>query len=97
MDIQQGYAFFVERPSRLEDLRRPHLVSQERPFRIVATVQLPWIDYENFITDMLVDRQFIEDYGADCKTGDVWGCLLVQANGHSDGILVLPEQECFVS
>jgi len=97
MDIEQGYAYFVERPRRLEDLRRPHLMSQERPFRIVAILQLPEIDYENFITDMLADRQFIEDYGAKCKAGDVWDCLLVQHSGHSDGVLVLPEQECFVS
>ena len=51
-----GYAYFVERPRRIEDLTVPHLVEKERPFRIVTEVQLPAIDYENFITDMLADR-----------------------------------------
>ena len=96
MDIH-GYANFVERPRRLEDLQRPHLIDKERPYHIVTAVQLPKIDYENFITDMLADRQFIEDYGKRCKAGNVWDCLLVQQRGHTDGVLVLPEQDCFVS
>lgn len=96
MDIH-GYAYFVERPRRLEDLQCPHLIDKERPYHTVTAVQLPKIDYENFITDMLADRQFIEDYGKRCKAGDVWECLLVQQRGRSDGVLVLPEQGCFVS
>ena len=60
-------------------------------------MELQGIDYENFITDMLADRQFIEDHGQDCKAGDVWDCLLVQQRGRTDGVLVLPEQDCFVS
>lgn len=96
MDIH-GYAYFVERPRRLEDLQCPHLIDRERPYHIVATVELRKIDYENFVTDMLADRQFIEDHGQDCKAGDVWDCLLVQQRGRTDGVLVLPEQECFVS
>ena len=45
---------------------------------------------------MLADRKFIEDYGKRCKAGDVWDCLLVQQRGHTDGVLVMPEQGCFV-
>ena len=52
---------------------------------------------ENFITDMLADWQFIEDYGKRCKTGGVKVCLLVQQRGRTDGVLVLPEHACFVS
>lgn len=92
-----GRAYFVERPRRLDDLQIPHLIDRERPYRIVATVELRKIDYENFVTDMLADRQFIEDNGTDCKAGEVWECLLVQQRGRKDGVLVLPEQECFVS
>ena len=55
MDMH-GYAYFVERPRRLEDLQRPHLIERERPYSIVTAVQLPKIDYENFVTDMLADR-----------------------------------------
>ena len=50
MDLH-GYAYFVERPRRLEDLQRPHLIERERPYSIVTAVQLPQIDYENFVTD----------------------------------------------
>ncbi|MBQ9330951.1 MAG: hypothetical protein IJ221_08270 [Oscillibacter sp.] len=92
-----GRAYFVERPRRLEDLQIPHLIDRERPYRIVATVELRKIDYENFITDMLADRQFIEDQGQDCKAGDVWDCLLVRQRNRTGGVLVLPEQDCFVS
>ena len=96
MDIH-GYAYFVERPRRLEDLLCPHLIERERPYGIVTAAQFPKIDYENFVTDMLADRKFIEDYGKRCRAGDVWDCLLMQQRGRADGVLVLPEQGCFVS
>ena len=57
-----GNAYFVRSPRRLEDLQTLHLVEKERPFEIVKTVKLAKIDYENFITDMVADRQFIEDH-----------------------------------
>ena len=91
-----GYAYFVERPRRIEDLMVPHLVEKEQPYRIVTSVQLTAIDYENFITDMLADRQFIEDYGKRCKKGEVWECLFVRRQGQSDGVLIMPEKDCFV-
>ena len=68
-----GYAYFAERPRRIEDLMVPHPIEKEHPFRIVTEIQLPAIDYENFITDMLADRQFIEDHGRRCKKSEVWG------------------------
>ena len=91
-----GFAYFVERPRRLEDLMVPHLVEKEQPYRIVTEIQLPAIDYENFITDMLADRQFIEDQGRRCKQGEVWSCLLVRRRGKPDGVLVMPEDGCYV-
>ena len=91
-----GYACFVERPRRIEDLMVPHLIEQERPYRIVMEIQLPAIDYENFITDMLANRQFIEDHGRRCKKGEVWDCLLVRRRGQPNGVLVMPEDGCFV-
>ena len=91
-----GYAYFVEGPRRIEDLTVPHLVDKERPYRIVTEIQLPTIDYENFITDMLADRQFIEDHGCRCKKGEVWDCLLVRRRGQPGGVLVMPENGCFV-
>ena len=91
-----GYAYFVERPRRIEDLRVPHPIEKERPNRIVTEVQLPAIDYENFIADMLAGRQFIEDHGRRFKKGEVWDCLLVRRRGQPNGILVMPEDGCFV-
>ena len=91
-----GRAFFVRSPRRIEDLQALHLVEKERPFEIVKTVKLAKIDYENFITDMLADRQFIEDHAALCSKGRVWRCILVQQRGHTDGVLVMPEDGCFV-
>ena len=91
-----GYPYFVERPRRIEDLIVPHPIEQERPYRIVTEIQLPAIAYENFVTDMLADRQFIEDRGRRCKKGEAWDCLLVRRRGQPDGVLVMPEDGCFV-
>ena len=56
-----GKAYFVSDPRRIEDLTVLHLVEKERPFEVVKIVKLAKIDYENFITDMVADRQFIEE------------------------------------
>ena len=91
-----GKAYFVRSPRRIGDLQALHLVERERPFEIVKTVKLAKIDYENFITDMLADRQFIGDHAALCSKGTVWRCILVQQRGHADGVLVMPEDGCYV-
>ena len=89
-------AYFVRRPCGIEDLTVLHLVEKKRPFEVVETVKLAKIDYENFITDMLADRQFIEDHAALCSKGEVWRCLLVRQRGRTNGVLVIPEDGCFV-
>jgi hypothetical protein len=91
-----GSAYFVERPRRLEELTVPHPFEKERPYRVVKEIVLSAIDYENFITDMIADRQFIEDYSSLCKTGKVWGCLFVRRRGRTGGVLVMPEEVCYV-
>ena len=91
-----GFAYFVKRPRTADDLMRPHLLEQEQEYEVVKTITLPAIDYENFITDMLADRQFIEDQGRRCKQGEVWSCLLVRRRGKPDGVLVMPEDGCYV-
>lgn len=90
-------AFFIEYPRTIEDLMVPHPVEKERPFEIVTTVRLAKIDYENFITDMIADRQFIEDNAALCSQGEVWRCIFVQQRGRSDGVLVMPADICHVA
>ena len=91
-----GNAYFVRSPRRIEDLQALHLADKERPFEIVKTVKLAKIDYENFITDMLADRQFIADHAALCAKGKAWRCILVQQRDRTDGVLVMPEDGCFV-
>ena len=94
--LQTGRAHFVRNPRVFEDLIKPHLLERERLFVVTKTIKLSAIDYENFVTDMLADRQFIEDSADLCSKGDVWKCLLVQKRGRRGGVLVMPENSCFV-
>ena len=48
-----------------------------------------------FITDMLADRQFLEDYSDLCNEGEIWRCIHVKQRGQSGGILVVPDG-CYV-
>ncbi len=93
---EKGRAYFVMAPRVIEDLKTPHLLDRERPFEVVKAIKLAAIDYENFITDMVADRQFIEDNASLCAKGEVWKCLLVQRRGSCDGVLVMPEGGCYV-
>lgn len=84
-------AYFVRYPRRIDDLRKPHLADREQPYKIVKTVTLSAIDFENFITDMAADRQFIEDNAALCTNGEPMKCLLVKQRGKPGGVLVIPD------
>ena len=94
--VRTGYAYFVESPRIIEDLKVPHPIEQETQYEIVKTAKLAKIDYENFITDMIADRQFIEENAALCAQGGAWRCLLVQQRGRTDGVLVVPVDGCYV-
>ncbi len=91
-----GFAYFVEGPRVIEELKVPHPIEQEQKYEIANTVKLAKIDYENFVTDMIADRQFIEDNAALCSQGEVWHCILVQQRGRTDGVLVVPADSCYV-
>lgn len=90
-----GTAFFVEKPRVLSDLKEPHPTDREIPFEVVKTIALGKIAYENFHTDMVADRQFLEDFSHLCSMGNVWKCLFVHQRGQVDGILVMPDG-CYV-
>lgn len=84
-----GTAFFVFHPRTVEEVRRIHDVLQERPYRIKKTIALGVIDYKNVITDMLVDRPFLEAYASLCVApGD---CLYIKCRGAQEGVLIVPE------
>ena len=92
---KENRADFVYSPRTAEELLRPHDLNSEKPFQIVHTVSLSAMSYENFITDMLADRQFLEDYADLCSEGEIWRCILVKQRGQSDGVLVVPDG-CYV-
>lgn len=75
---------------------QPHPIEREHAYEIVKQVKLAKIDYENFITDMVADRQFIEDNANLCSKDEIWRCILVQQHGRTNGVLVMPEDGCFV-
>lgn len=90
-------AFFVEYPFRIEDLIRPHLSEWLKSYIVEKEIGLGKIDYENFITDLCVDRWFIEKYTHLCSIDEngVWHCLLVSQKGKSGGVLVMSEGRVF--
>jgi len=94
----RGTAYFIKFPSRIENLWRPHLYEERRPYETVAEVIISKVDYENFITDLRVERQFLEDNANLCNIdGDgVWHCILVQQQEGSDGVLVIPDAAGYV-
>jgi len=91
-----GKANFVSFPRVLSDLQRPHLAASEQAYEIVKSVSLGKMDYDNFCSDMVADRQFIEDYADLCCVGSVWKCLFVHQRGKADGILIVPTDDCYV-
>lgn len=83
-------ACFVKHPRNAAEVRQPHDPCAETPYEIVKTITLSPIDYENFITDLLADRQFLQDNAHLCSEGDLMRCLFVHRRGRADGLLVVP-------
>ena len=81
---------FIRYPHRIEELKKLHLPEQRQPFVIEKTINLKKIDYENFITDLCVDRWFIQENAKLCcvDKSDVWHCILIRRIGKTDGVLV---------
>ena len=49
------------------------------------------IAFENFCTDMVADRLFLEENAARCGTGEVVKCILVKSRKSKDWVLVVPD------
>ena len=93
----RGSAYFVKKPSRLNNLLKPHRIEEEVPYEVVKTILLSQIDYENFATDLTVDREYIEQNALFCGIRDgMWECLLIQQENAKGGILVMPEDRHWV-
>lgn len=83
---------FYFKPFAIIDLTKPHFKKDENIFLIEKIIELKKIDYENFSTDLCVDRWFIED-NADLLriVNDVWHCIFVHQVGCTSGILVMSD------
>ena len=90
----QEKAYFVFRPRTAADLSIENSAGKWKKYRIVKTVCLSQIDFENFETDLLADRQFIEDNAALCTEPE--DCLLVTSHRRQPEYLVFPWHCCFV-
>lgn len=89
-------AWFVKYPRRIDELKLLHDLAAESAFEIVGRVELDDMDYDNFITDLLADRAFLEPYALVCGMGDPLRCVLVSCPDRADGVLVVPERGCYV-
>lgn len=94
---KKGYAYFVRTPRRITDLQVLHAIDRESPYEIVKEIVLSQIDYENFITDLTVDRDFLENNACLCENGDIKKCLYIHGQNSGTGILVIPKDLCWVS
>jgi len=91
-----GTAFFMKDARRIDDLAefRKECIKKRKCAKlyiIEKTIELSIIDYENFTSDLLADRQFISDNleFMFSDTDNVWHCLLIVQAGKPDtGILV---------
>lgn len=82
-------AYFIRRPRRIEELRAEE-DGRRRPYRVISSLRLGGMDYENFVTDLLADRAFLEDVPGCGEVGNVLCCLRVSCPGRED-ILVVPD------
>ena len=96
MDMKRQ-AFFVNKPRVLTDLMIPHHPDDERDFLISKRIELLPIDYENFVTDLRVNRDYIENSSNSCdKQNEIFNCLLISEIGGTDGVLVIPSENGFI-
>ena len=89
-------AKFVPCPCRIDELMDREEPGVWLPYRVVTTVELGAVDYENFITDMLVEREFLESAAGLCSAGEVMWCIKVRRKGCADSVLVVPKKRCFI-
>ena len=92
-----GSAFFVFSPRKEDELNQPFPLEQMQPYRIIGRITLNGMDYENFVTDMLVEREYLEPFEELCHTGAVYECVLVcQQWYEKQGILVIPDSGGYI-
>ena len=85
-------AVFIWGPRTEEEMKTTSAMGALLEYEIVKTVRLGWMEYENFATDMLVDREFLEEAAEITRTspGQPARCVLVRKRFSKKGILVIP-------
>ena len=83
----ERFAVVIRRPRRSEELRGLGIL---RPYRIISTIRLNAVDFENFAADLLADRAFLENPSGCGEDGELVRCLCVTSRG-KEAILVLPD------
>ena len=96
-DSMGNRAIFVPHPRTVFELMEPPLSAREREFVVVRVIYLSEIDYENFCSDMLVARDYLEENASVCFERGSIGCLMITTFKYRrDSILVLPDDGPFV-
>ena len=92
-----GSAFFLFSPRNADEFNQPFPLDHIQPYRIIGHIKLSGMDYENFVTDMVVEREYLEPFEELCHTGAVYECVLVCRQGNNrTGILVIPDSGGFI-
>ena len=99
MKKEKDFAYFVPSPRNLQALRRPYDPADAKPFRVVRSVGLKAIDYENFCEDMTVERAFLPEAAPQAPALLFRFCVLVYARKHPEdgGVLVCPAPDGYVA
>jgi N-methylhydantoinase A/oxoprolinase/acetone carboxylase beta subunit len=84
-------AYFKKNPRRIEELSGPRPIEAAVEYKIEKSVLLSKTDFENFVTDMLIERGFLEKNAGLCAVGPdgVWHCLEIRRESDKDAILVM--------
>ncbi len=86
------FANFIKHPFSIADLRTPCLTKKLKRYKIVKKIAISNIDYDNFISDLCVERDFIKKNKLCCFIHDnVYHCIYVHKKNSEKGILIMPD------
>ena len=88
-----GISFFIQKPRRADNLMRNEMAKQQKAYFIEKIIELDTIDFQNFATDMTVERDYLRKNYALCRIDEkgVWHCLLVCRHDRRSGLLIMAD------
>ena len=91
------YLNFVQSPRTIQDLKNADKAENKWVYSVKKIIILTETDYENFITDLTVDRDFIREYSPLCNPEKYpLDCLFISHKKGGDGVLVAPRKGAYV-